>query len=72
MARKNNLLNLFFGLVGILGSIGVGEIFLSGQLTNGIILGLPGLREMIVHQIVGWTIIGSGIYGTLRMLGFVK
>lgn len=70
MTKQFKGINLLIGLVAVIASIGIGEIFVSGQLaSNTIILKyLP----LIVHQITGWVIIGSGVLGVLKIFGFIR
>ncbi len=67
MAKKNNInrtLMFFFSAVGIFASIGIGELFLSGFLLSGPIL---GVFPLLIHQIVGWTIIVSGFLAVFAL-----
>jgi len=66
MAKKKfKLSNIVGMLVGVVASIGVGELFIGGSMLDGVIL---GLLPLLVHQIVGWTIIGGSILSLVSYL----
>jgi len=58
MAKKNKILDIAMWIIGVIASIGIGELFISGTFLNGTIL---GFLPLIIHQIVGWALIGSAI-----------
>jgi flagellar biosynthesis protein FliQ len=50
-------------IVGLIVTIGVGELFLAGTFLNGVILGF--VPESI-HTVVGWLIIAGGVIGLFK------
>lgn len=61
--KKLKLFDWIMWLVAIIVSIGIGGLFINGAFMNVIILSwLP----LIIHQIVGWLIIGTTIWALIR------
>lgn len=63
MAKKKSILDWLMIIVGIIVALGIGGLFIKGGFTGVIILSyLP----LIIHQIVGWSIIIVTIWGIIK------
>lgn len=65
---KNNLVSMVIALATIAGGMAVGGLFLGeAPLT----MGMPILKQIpvMVHTLVGWVLIGSGVLSGLRQFG---
>ena len=68
MARKKNkLFGWVVWLTGVLTSVGIGGLFINGTFLNTSLLSWMG---QLVHQIVGWVIIGSTAWALFQK--FIK
>lgn len=63
--KAKKIITFVMWLVGIISAIAIGGFFVSGGFMNVFLLKwLP----LLVHQIVGWTIIGSTVIGAIAAL----
>ncbi|MFW5793871.1 MAG: hypothetical protein ACOCV1_00075 [Bacillota bacterium] len=63
MAKSSlNLANVLIMILGYIAMLGVGGLFASGGALNFPIL---SLLPLIIHQIVGWTIIGGTLLSAI-------
>jgi len=66
MAKKfkaKGMMALLMWIVGVIATIGLGELFIRGGFVGGLIL---GFLPLIVHQIVGWSIVIGAGWAVLR------
>lgn len=63
--RTNKLVDWILTLVSVIASIGVGSLFISGTFMGAVIL---KFLPLIVHQVVGWTIIGGALLGLIMKI----
>ena len=62
---KNNLISGLMWIIAVIVSIAVGGSFVAGKFMDVIIL---NMLPLIVHQIVGWIIVGSTTLGAFATL----
>lgn len=68
MAKRkgaNALHSVLVGTVGTITSLAIGEAFISGLFTGGLLL---SLLPLIVHQVVGWIIVVSTIIALITAM----
>jgi hypothetical protein len=62
MATGKKALKWLMWAVGIISAIGIGGLFINGTMLNVVLL---KLLPLLIHQIVGWTIIISTVAGAV-------
>ena len=60
----NKSFNVIMWIVGIVASLGIGGLFINGTFMNTFLNFLP----LLVHQIVGWTIVAATVLAVIAKI----